>query len=119
MGAEEEEEEEEEGGEEIRWRFRGGSGFGGGILGARVEVEAEEEVDLAQGSFRGMLGPVWGVRCAVVCCAEFEFEIARGRTCRGVTPSETVVGASLAARHRHSTAHKERKKERKVFVGSN
>lgn len=112
MGAEEEEEEE---GEEIRWRFRGGSGFGGGVLGTRVEVEVEaKEVDLAQGSFRGMLGPVWGVRCAVVCCAEFEFEIARGRTCRGVTPSETVVGASL----RHST-EEERKKERKVFAGSN
>lgn len=33
-------------------------------------------VDLAQGSFRGMLGPVWGIRCGVLWCAEFEFEIA-------------------------------------------
>lgn len=44
-------EEEEE--EEVRWRFGGGSVFGGAV--AVVEI-----VVVAQGSFRGMLGPVLG-----------------------------------------------------------
>lgn len=44
--------------EEVRWRFGGGLVFGGVVAVGEMVVE----VVVAQGSFRGMLGPVLGVR---------------------------------------------------------
>lgn len=83
--------------EEIRWRFFGGWGsLFGGVVGVEVEVEVEAEGNLAQGSFRGMLGPVWGVRCGVLWCAVVRGGVLLSSSLRsnsrwsGVTPSETA-----------------------------